>query len=43
MTRCANKKRDNRNRMMKKIKLTRYPLTALAVVVIWMLCLIPIP
>ena len=29
--------------MMKKIKLTRYPLTALAVVVIWMLCLIPIP
>ncbi|MDD6953797.1 MAG: VanZ family protein [Prevotella sp.] len=29
--------------MMKKIKLTRYPLTALAVVVIWTLCLIPIP
>lgn len=28
---------------MKKIKLTRYPLTALAVVVIWTLCLIPIP
>ena len=29
--------------MMKKIKLTRYPLTALAVVAIWTLCLIPIP